>query len=284
MPDAKSNEEAIERLRKARGFLFDLDGTLVLGNKANKNLDPLPGALELTNHLSEAGIPFVVFTNGTVRTTSAYIDMLRPAGFPIADGAMITPSSVAADYLARNKFKRVLVLGCEGVWRPLEEAGIDVILPDAAVGEVDAVYVGWYREFTMSDIEAACEAVWNGAALFTASSVPFFATTKGRAMGTSFVITAAITAVTGKEATVLGKPSTEALDYAARILGVEKSEIAVVGDDPELEMGMARDGGALAVAVTTGLNDQAAFLANLPEHRPDIIFANVAEVYACLRG
>ncbi len=272
------------RLRKARGFIFDMDGTLVLGNKANKNLDPLPGALELTNHLKAIGIPFVVFTNGTVRTPAAYIEMLRPTGFPIADGAMMTPSSVAADYLARSEFRRILVLGCEGVWRPLEEAGLEVVLPDAEVGDVDAVYVGWYREFTMSDIEAACEAVWNEAALFTASSVPFFATNKGRAMGTSFVITAAITAVTGKEAVVLGKPSMEALDYAARILGIDKSAMAVVGDDPELEMGMARAGGALAVAVTTGLNDEAAFLARPPESRADIIFANVAEVYACLRG
>jgi len=35
------------RLLAARAFLFDLDGTLVLGDKNNKNLEVLPGAVEL---------------------------------------------------------------------------------------------------------------------------------------------------------------------------------------------------------------------------------------------
>jgi len=33
----------LERLRNARGFVFDLDGTLVLGDKRNAGLQPLPG-------------------------------------------------------------------------------------------------------------------------------------------------------------------------------------------------------------------------------------------------
>lgn len=284
MAEKKSNAEAMARLRGARGFIFDIDGTLVLGDDSNRGFAPLPGALELLTYLLEADIPFVAFTNGTVRTPKASAGKLRGAGLPVEDAAAMTPSYVAADYLSRHEFERILVLGCEGVWRPLTEAGLTVVLPADMAGAVDAVYIGWYREFTMDDLETACLAVMAGAKLFTASDVPFFATARGRAFGTSFAISAMIKAVTGVEARVLGKPSLEALDCAARLLGVDRERIAVVGDDPLLEMRMARDGGALAVAVTTGLNDQAKFEGQEPGQRPDLIFSGVDGILSELRS
>ncbi len=283
MPEESSNAAALARLRGARGFVFDIDGTLVLGDKNNEGLVPLPGTIELLSYLRDADIPFVAFTNGTLRTPRATAGMLRDAGLPVADGAALTPSYVAADYLSRRKFERILVLGCEGVWRPLTEAGLDVVLPADMAGTVDAVYVGWYREFTMDDLEAACHAVMAGAKLFTSSNVPFFATARGRAFGTSFAISAMIKAVSGVDAVVLGKPSIEALDCAARLLGVDRAAIAVVGDDPLLEMRMARAGGALAVAVTTGLTDAAMFADQELEQRPDLIFSGVDEILPGLR-
>ena len=38
--------DPLARLRAVRGFLFDMDGTLVLGDRRNHGLRPLPGALE----------------------------------------------------------------------------------------------------------------------------------------------------------------------------------------------------------------------------------------------
>ena len=71
MPEESSNAAALARLRGARGFVFDIDGTLVLGDKNNKGLVPLPGAIELLSYLRDADIPFVAFTNGTLRTPRA---------------------------------------------------------------------------------------------------------------------------------------------------------------------------------------------------------------------
>lgn len=283
MPEENPEAAALARLRGARGFVFDIDGTLVLGNDSNRDVAPLPGAIELLTCLGDADIPFVAFTNGTLRTPRATAGMLRDAGLPVEDGTALTPSHVAADYFSRHKYERILVLGCEGVWRPLTEAGLDVVLPADMKGTVDAVYVGWYREFTMHDLETGCHAVLEGARLFTSSNVPFFATARGRAFGTSFAISAMIKAATGVEAVVLGKPSIEALDCAARLLGVDRKGIAVVGDDPLLEMRMARAGGALAVAVTTGLNDEAMFADQEPDQRPDLIFSGVDEILLSLR-
>jgi NagD protein len=206
---------------------------------------------------------------------------LRAAGLLFDQQMALTPSSVAADYFVRYGYKRVRVLGSEGVWRPLEAAGITVILghEDEAV---DAVFVGWYREFRMDDIQAACEAIAAGARLFTGSLAPYFASAQGKVLSSSRVICSAITSITGKRATVLGKPAPEALRFACRRLGIEPAHLVVVGDDPSLEVYMARRGGALGIAVRTGTWGQGP-VARLPaQHRPHLALQNVGELLALM--
>lgn len=279
------NKKNIKRLQKAKAFVFDMDGTLVLGNKLNKSLQPLPGAVEFLHYLHEQDIPFVVFTNGTVRTARQYVPMLKKAGFPMHENRMMTPSNTAADYFVRRKYQRVLVLGCEGVWKPITNAGVEVVLPSAKQSEqIDAVFLGWYREFTMDDLEIACHAVWQGAKLYTASLASFFATAQGKSIGTSGAMAAMIKNVTGRSAKVLGKPSLESLRYASRRLGVAVSDIAVVGDDPALEIPMAVKGGSLAIAVHTGLSNAEDFASLAREKRPHISVLGVKQLLKLYRS
>jgi len=272
----------LERLVSAQGFVFDMDGTLVLGDQRNHGLAPLPGALELTEWLERRGVPFVVFTNGTVRPPADYARSLRQAGFKLADAAMLTPAISAADLFTRLKFRRVLALGGEGLREPLENSGLDVVEP---VGrpEADAVLIGWYREFTMDGLEAACHAVWNGARVYSASQALFFATASGKALGTSRAIAAMIRELTGCRIHVIGKPSLDALRCAAHRVGVKPANLAVVGDDPTLEVPMAHRGRALAIAVNTGLGNADSF-AHLPAaRRPHISVAGLEELLGLCR-
>jgi 4-nitrophenyl phosphatase len=280
--------DALARLRSVKGFVFDLDGTLVLGDNLNKVVKPLPGAVALTQHLQQQGVPFVILTNGTTRTPEEYAAMLRDVGLAISDDRMLlTPSAVAAEYLAKRRFKRVMVLGGAGVSAPLEAAGLQVVRPAktadrrelATVTEpVDAVFVGWYREFSIDDLEAACQAVSEGARLFTGSLAPYFATAHGKALGTSRAICAMITSLTGQRAKVLGKPSLEALRCAGRRLSIDLHELAVVGDDPALEVPMARRGGSLAIAVHTGVGSETAFAALPATEQPHLSLADVSKL------
>ena len=185
---------------------------------------------------------------------------------------------------AKRGFKRVLVLGVSGLIEPLRDAGIEVVLPGTADGtpapSVDAVFVGWFREFTMSHLEAACQAVWSGAALYSASETPFFAVAGGRALGTSRAISAMIRSITGCRLTVTGKPSLDALRAAAARLGVPPRDLVVVGDDPLLEVPMAHRGHALAVAVQTGLAGPDAYDHLPPAKRPHLHLRGVDELLA----
>ena len=255
-----------DRLRRVRGVVLDMDGTLVLGDRNNKGLRPLPGAGPLFAALTELGLPFRIFTNGTSRTPQQYAHALQALGFPVSDDGVLTPASSAVDILRRRGHRRVMVLGGKGVTEPLEAAGLETV-PPLRTTRADAVLAGWFRqELTFDALEAACDAVFGGARFYSASQSLFFATAEGRQLGTSRAISAVVRDITGCRVTVVGKPALPALRAAARHLGVATSDLAVVGDDPELEVPMAHKGGALAVAVHTGIGHARSFL-DLPEDR-----------------
>jgi NagD protein len=274
---SSSTTDTLARLAAVQGFVFDMDGTLVLGDQHNHGFAPLPGAREMTDWLRRRGMPFVVFTNGTTRPPAAYATSLGAAGLDIRESAMLTPASSAADLFTRLKFTRVMALGGEGSREPLRRAGLEV-LPPTGKERVDAVFIGWYREFTMEGLEAACHAVWNGARVYSASQALYFATAGGKALGTSRAIAAMLREMTGCRIHVIGKPSLDALRCAGRRLGVKLTRLAVVGDDPSLEVPMAHRGRALGIAVHTGLGKADSFDDVPPERRPHITVPSVAEL------
>lgn len=281
-PAATPAPAALDRLRRVRGFVLDMDGTLVLGDRNNRGIRPLPGAVEFVRLLVERDLRFCVFTNGTVKTPKQCADALEQAGFPVTDDAVLTPATSAIEILRRRGHRRVMVLGGIGITEPLEAAGIET-LPPLPGTAADAVLAGWFRqELTFESLEAAVEAVSAGAAFYSASQSPYFATAEGRTLGTSRAISAVVRDVTGCSVTVVGKPALQALRVAARHLGMAAAELAVVGDDPELEVPMAHEGGALAVAVHTGIGHAQSFT-ELPEDvRPHLDLADVGALATLL--
>jgi HAD superfamily hydrolase (TIGR01450 family) len=280
--NAAGSDAVAARLAATAGFVFDMDGTLVLGDPSNHGLSPLPGAIEITEWLRERGLPFVVFTNGTSRPPAAYAQSLAAVGFRIGAAEMLTPVSSAIEEFQRVGVRRVLALGGAGLREPLTAAGIEALQP---VGrpDCDAVLIGWYREFTMDALEAACHAVWQGAKVYSTSQAMFFATKAGRTLGTSRAIAAMIKDLTGCRIHLVGKPALAALRCASRRLGVNMKQLAVVGDDPSLEVPMAHRGRALAIAVGSGLGSADSY-ADLPAAaRPHLMVPGVGEVLALCR-
>ncbi|MBB4613757.1 HAD-IIA family hydrolase [Novosphingobium taihuense] len=264
------------RLRDAAGYIFDMDGTIALGDSKSGGHRALPHAIAVLEALKASGKPFVVFTNGTAKPPADYASSLRNAGFPVEDRQMLTPSSSAAAWLGKVGLTKVRVLGNAGCAAPLIDAGLDVVGPSEEAVGVQAVYTGWFREFDFNALEAACHSLWNSARLVTASNVPFFATENGRAIGASFPINAMLTAMTRKRPRILGKPSKVAFDTAMKIMGLPKSaakNVVVIGDDPALEMRMANAVGAHSIGLATGIMGKEAAL---PEKdRPSVLLKDL---------
>ena len=160
----QASGDVLRRLRDARGFIFDMDGTLALGDRVNHGLTPLPGAAEMLRLVRERGVPYLVFTNGTNRTPAHFAAVLRDAGLDVPDDHMMTPASSAVVMFTKRGYKRVMVLGTDGLTGPLREAGIEVVPPVEAAPDtrpsqepagVDAVLVG-EALMRSADIEEAC--------------------------------------------------------------------------------------------------------------------------------
>jgi len=253
---ATPGQDSGDGMAPVKGFVFDIDGTLAMANRGGQGYTPLPGAAAVVARLDALGLPAVAYTNGTFHTPEKCRADLAAVGIAFAPGHVMTPASVAAAFFVREGITRVLVLGVEGAKQPLREAGIAVVEPGADGEAVAAVLIGWFPGFTFPDLDAACRAVWAGAALYTVSDAPFFASRDGRMLGISGAIGAMIASVTGKRATVLGKPAVQGLRIACARMGLRAADVAVVGDDPTLEVAMARRGGARAVGVLTSASRQ----------------------------
>ena len=263
--------------RPPKGFMFDLDGTLILSNRKLGSYQVIPGAVDVLNELERRGVPFLALTNGSAYPAAKQGPKLREVGLPIADAHLFTPNSVAGQVFAERGYANVLVLGTPGVVEALQGHGIRCSQPgDADAASADAVYSAWHPECSMADIHAAAGRVLDGAPFYTASDVPFFATQDGPAFGYSCAINGAIHRVTGVEPQVTGKPSQLAMDFVAAKLGLPASEIAVIGDDPKVEIEMAVMGGAIGVGVTSGTTSREQWAAQDATRRPDCVIENVA--------
>jgi 4-nitrophenyl phosphatase len=272
-------ESPVEALRPIKGFMFDLDGTLLLSDRSLGGYEVLPGAIEVLSVLRERQIPYVVLTNGSAYPPVEQAARLRGIGLPVAGEQMFTPSSVAAELMSTAGISRALVLGSRGVGHALTEAGIEAVFTgEPRASEVGAVYIGWHPECHMKDIEAACQAIWAGAKMYVASDVPFFATRQGRTMGYSYAIVGAVRRMTKAPMILTGKPSLNAMRFVAKKLGIPVRDVGVVGDDPAVEIIMARRGGAMAFGVTTGVMTHEDWARETGKRRPHRVLTSINDL------
>ena len=269
---------------KLAGFMFDVDGTLLLSDRSLGGYELLPGAIETLNSLASRGVPYVLLTNGSAYPPAEQAAKLRKLGLPVSDEQMITPSSVAG----RGHDTQCACGGCwcwdRKAWasRCARRASRRAMRSIRKRREVDAVYVGWHPDCGMKDIEAACNAIFAGAKLYVASDVPFFATRHGRSIGYSYAIVGAIRRVTHAPMILTGKPSRHAMRFVAQRLGVPVSRVGVVGDDPVVEMSMARRFGAAAFGVTTGVTSAAEWRRQPLRRRPHRVLTQLEDLLKLL--
>ena len=263
-------------LENVRGFVFDIDGTLV--HRAGAEVHVIPGAQEVLEKVAASGRPFALFTNGSHLAPAAFARELRAAGLPVEDEQVLTPLCSAQTYLDRFRGEaRVLPFATEPARAYLDEAGVHLV--DGRNGvHVDAVLVAHTDEIGFDQLERAARAVIAGARLLTGSYVPAYAGANGPILSRGAMITAAIAKASGARPIVVGKPSRAAVREMERRLGVPAAEIAVVGDDVRLEVALGRLGGSKTILVRSGISGSLD-LALVPEaHRPDVTIDTVAEL------
>jgi HAD superfamily hydrolase (TIGR01450 family) len=265
-------------LDDVRGFVFDVDGTLV-HRGADGRAHPAPGAVEVIERVRGSGRPLVLFTNGSHVSAAAIAAGLREDGLPIADDELLTPVESAIRHLrARHGGQRALLFATEAIHERISNAGIALANGDDA----EVVFVAHPDQPDFAMLERAARAVTAGAPLFTGSYVRGYAGANGLIFSRGAMVTAAIAKVTGARPRVLGKPSRPAVEEIGARLGVPTSEIAVIGDDLGMDIALGHLGGSRTVLVRSGISGQIDLDRVPPARRPDAVINGISDLLARL--
>ena len=262
------------RLDEVRGFVFDVDGSLV-HRGADFRARPLPGAVEVLEAIRASGRPLVLFTNGSHIGPEAFAQGLRENGLPVADDELLTPVCSALTYLARRHAGQpALVFGSEATRARMAAAGVPLLDTDAA----RVVFVSHVEDVSLDLMETAARAVSNGAKLLTANYQRGFWGANGVIFSRGAMVTAGIARVTGARPIVVGKPSRAAVDEISARLGVPSSEVAVIGDDIGMDIALGHLGGSKTILVRSGMSGTVD-LNEIPEkQRPHVVVDGVEQI------
>ena len=264
------------RLDDVRGFVLDVDGTLV--HRAGDGMHVQPGARELLAAIRGSGRPLALFTNGSYAPPEAFAAELRGAGLDVADDELLTPLCSVQVYLRTHDPEAGLLLfGTDAAREYLEQAGIR-ILGDEDSARVDAVFVAQPASIGFPELERAARAVLGGAPLLVGSYAPAYAGADGPIFSRGAMTAAAIAKASGAEPTVVGKPSLAALESIGDRLGVPPEQLVVIGDDLTMDVALGRLGGSRTVLVRSGISG-GVNLAGVDEStRPDAVVERVADI------
>jgi len=270
------------RLDDVRGFVFDVDGTLV--RRFPDGVHPLPGAVEVLEAIRASGRPLAIFSNGSHMPPAQFARDLRADGLPVSDEEMVTPVRSALSYLRRRHADApVLLFAQSSVADLLAREGIDVIVPGGgdrggAARPPGAVLVLHVDDTTIPDLEQAARAVTGGARLLTANYLPAYAGANGPIFSRGAMVTAAIAKAADVRPTVVGKPSRAAVQELRERIGVPTEELLVTGDDVRMDIGLGLLGGSRTVLVRTGITGDMD-VSRLPEkRRPHAVIDGVEEL------
>jgi NagD protein len=263
------------RLDDVRGFVLDVDGTLV--HRDGEEVHLLPGAREVLERIRASGRPLALFTNGSHIPPAGFAGGLREAGLDVADDELLTPLSSVRTYLRAHHGATVLLFGSEASREYLVANGIRIVDGDAWE-HADAVLVTYTDVVDFAGLERGARAIVDGARLLTGSYVAAYAGANGPIFSRGAMLTAALAKVTGRRPVVVGKPSRAAVRTIVEHLGVPSSELAVIGDDLDLDIALGRLGGARTILVASGISGRAD-LDRIPAHRrPDAVVDGVADL------
>jgi ribonucleotide monophosphatase NagD (HAD superfamily) len=155
-------------------------------------------------------------------------------------------------------------------------------VPLADGEEADAVFVAHVDEVDLDRMVRAARAVSGGARLLTANYQRGYWGAKGLVFSRGAMVTAGIARVTGARPVVVGKPSKPAVQEISDRLGLPADELAVIGDDLDMDIVLGRLGGSRTILVRSGISGNVD-LARVPERRrPDAVVDGVEEVLGWL--
>ena len=148
-------------LQRKKLFLFDLDGTLYLGDRL------FEGVRELLSAIRARGGQYRFLTNNSSRSVAAYVKKLTRLGVATKAADFLTSVDALIHYLREHggEDRRYYVCGTESMKSQLRAAGFTVA---ERREDANALLMGFDTELTFQKLEDACILLGQG--------IPYLAT------------------------------------------------------------------------------------------------------------
>lgn len=252
------------------GYVFDLDGTLYLGESL------LPGAAEALAVIRGHGSRVAFLTNKPLEAPAAYAAKLTSLGIPADADEVVTSTDALIRYLHAHAAGAAILPVAEPLLVGLvRDAGFRIVDVDRP-WDADLVVVSWDRTFDYPKLAAAFRAVRAGARIVATNPDPFCPTPDGDLPDCAAML-AAIEASTGARAeAIVGKPSRHMAETLLERIALPPADTLLVGDRLMTDVRMAREAGMVSALVLTGATPRSA-LADAP-YTPDHVLAGVGQV------
>jgi HAD superfamily hydrolase (TIGR01450 family) len=259
--------------RLYEGYVFDLDGTIYLGNEL------LPGAKRLILKLRELGRRVIFLSNNPTKDPQMYAQKLTKLGLPTPPSEIVNTVLTMTQWLLQNHPEAtVFPIGEEPLKSALGEAGIRMSEDPA---QIDIVIASYDRTFEYRKLQIAFDAIWyhKRARLVTTNPDRYCPFPGGRGEPDAAAIVAAIEACTGAKCEVnVGKPDPIMLETIMKVVGLEAGECVMTGDRLYTEIRMAKGAGMPCAVVLTGETTAEDLAAETEENLPEYILGRIDQL------
>lgn len=261
-------------IRDIRLFLFDMDGTIYLGNRL------FDFTKELLSVIRSSGRQYRFLTNNSSKGADAYVEKLTRLGISCTESDFVT-SAHATIYYLKEKLPtaRLYLCGTRSLASELSRAGFTVTDdPDGA----DAILLGFDTELTFKKLEDICRI------LSKKPDIPYIATHPDYVCPTEFgsvpdcgsVIDMLYNA-TKKRPVIIGKPEPLIVELARESLGIPAEQTAVVGDRLYTDIKCGLNAGAKAILVLSG--ETTPEMLAQSDIKPDLVLESGVQILRALK-
>ena len=261
-------------IRNIKLFLFDMDGTLYLGNRL------FDFTIDLLTAIRATGRRYLFMTNNSSKSVADYIKKLENLGICADREDFITSSQATAYYLKKHHAgKRLYVCGTCSLVRELETEGFEVT---DELAKVECVVMGFDTELTFKKLEDVSKL------LLGRKDIPYIATNPDLVCPTEYgsvpdcgSVCQMIFNATGRKPVVIGKPSALMPELAMERTGFEKSETAVVGDRIYTDIKSGLNAGITGILVLSG--ETTTEILNQSPEKPHLVLDDCGEILRILQ-
>lgn len=261
-------------LQSMKLFLFDMDGTLYLGNQL------YPFTIELLNIIKANGGKYLFMTNNSSKSVLDYVKKLEKLGIQATREEFMTSSQATAFYLHKyHEGQRLYVCGTQSLKEEFRNEGFTVT---TNLDEVDCIVMGFDTELTFQKLHDVSYL------LLTRPELPYIATNSDLVCPTEFgsvpdcgSVCIGIKNATGREPIVIGKPSPLMPQLAMEKLGIAREETCVVGDRIYTDVKSGLNAGITGILVLSGETTREILEAS--EDKPHLVLENAGQILDALK-